>query len=568
MAGLPLPEGEGAEGERNAPPGRREIGQIILDNNEIQGHFKELQKFLKNGLYYQSVNNPAGALVSYSNAEAYVHILLNIFNRLNKKLPTSDDNKVCAQYIGKLGKLEQKLLGYIEVLQEKVKAFIRSGGESKKEEKEDWKEKCVSITPRIITGEGAITFADLIGAVQEKILVETSFIKPLLMPNLFPPLSKGILLYGPPGTGKTYLAKAAMTQLQGIDPSIGVLFFDPTGADLKGKYVGETEKKITQAFTCAARAACQAMDDSLKAGGTPRKYISILFIDEFDSIGGDRSADETGIMANSVNTILQMMDGVQSFKNVAVIAATNYPWKLDSAILRRFTNQIMLNIPNRDNILELLQYEYKKSIKLKTFNYWCYCKDNVKDEVFKGSENFDAQCETGLSKKDIQFIPGAAPNSDAKIKITLPITKTRTNNPEKDFFVSIVNQPNGTSDVGVCVSLPNGGLQRYNFKIKGNILTEPDKEPKIEKTEMPKDKAEGVGRQAAQAAQAARNAAAEEQGVPQEQGAAANGQGGVHLTAAGRAARAEAARAVGRGGRRYTPRSHRKQSKRTTRGRK
>jgi SpoVK/Ycf46/Vps4 family AAA+-type ATPase len=132
-----------------------------------------------------------------------------------------------------------------------------------------------------------------------------------------------------------------ISELSNIDPTVGVIFFAPTGAELKGKYVGETEKNIVKYFSCAARAACQRMEESYK-NGSPKKFISILFIDEFDNVGGDRMEDPSGLMANSVNTILQMMDGVQSFKNVGVIAATNYPWKLDAAILRRFNSQIKI----------------------------------------------------------------------------------------------------------------------------------------------------------------------------------------------------------------------------------
>jgi SpoVK/Ycf46/Vps4 family AAA+-type ATPase len=75
---------------------------------------------------------------------------------------------------------------------------------------------------------------------------------------------------------------------------------------------------LIQIFTCASRAACES------ELGCPekKKYQAIIFMDEFDAIGPDRSDDPTGLAANSVNTLLQMMDGIKSKPNVAVIAAT------------------------------------------------------------------------------------------------------------------------------------------------------------------------------------------------------------------------------------------------------
>jgi len=368
-----------------------------FDVPEFQGvpekQVTELCTFLRNGLYYQSIGNAPGALVSYSNAEAYLHLLQEL-GRVN------DEQR------GKLQALEQRLLGYIEVLTEKTKTLLKTGGSSgKKDETPEWAEVCKMVPE---ASKGGITYADVIGLTKEKEEVSASFVKPLLYPNLYPELSKGILLYGPPGTGKTFLVKGMINQLANIDPSIGVIFFSPTGAELKGKYVGETEKNIVKYFTCAARAACANMEESYKAG-KPKKYISILFIDEFDNVGGDRMDDPSGLMANSVNTFLQMMDGVEKFKNVSVVAATNYPWKLDAAILRRFNSQIKIPIPAFDDVLELLKYTYKKNIAIKSFNAWCYCNNEIKDLIYKPTTDIGALCTTGINSADVNYYsPSAA----------------------------------------------------------------------------------------------------------------------------------------------------------------
>ena len=135
-------------------------------------------------------------------------------------------------------------------------------------------------------------------------------------------------MYGPPGTGKTLLVKAAVNELQIEDPNVSVLFFAPTGAELKGKYVGETEKRIVEAYRCASLAACQCEKNSGK------KYISVIFIDELDSIARDRNKDDTGLMANSVNTLL-MMDGIESPENVVKNWSNQSSWELDAAVLMR-----------------------------------------------------------------------------------------------------------------------------------------------------------------------------------------------------------------------------------------
>jgi SpoVK/Ycf46/Vps4 family AAA+-type ATPase len=83
----------------------------------------------------------------------------------------------------------------------------------------------------------------------------------LLYPNLYPKVSKGILIYGPPGTGKTLIVKAAVNQLQARSSDVGVLYFTPSPGDLKGKYVGETEKKIEEWFMCASQKACDQERD-------------------------------------------------------------------------------------------------------------------------------------------------------------------------------------------------------------------------------------------------------------------------------------------------------------------
>ena len=248
-------------------------------------------------------------------------------------------------------------LGQIESLQKKIRDRNIKNNNNEDDE-EDL--SCSNIRNLVFEKGDCLTFIDVIGLHNEKKILRTSFLNPLTYPNIYPKLGNGILFYGFPGTGKTFIAKAAVNQLQMENKNISVLFFTPTGAELKGKFVGETEKNIKKIFSCASKKADEC--EANQTDNNKKKYISIIFIDEFDSIAGSRDDDPSGLKANAVNTLLQMMDGISSYSNVSVIAVTNYPWKLDTAILRRFDRQILFSLSDSNSILEQIKLEYSKNI--------------------------------------------------------------------------------------------------------------------------------------------------------------------------------------------------------------
>lgn len=199
-------------------------------------------------------------------------------------------------------------------------------------------------------------FRNIIGLAKPKALVEQGFIFPLIYPNLFGKLGGGVLFYGPPGTGKTMMAMAAMNELGyrikklGGEACYRFMFFAPTAEKLKGKYVGETEKHISNFFVGASALACKMSE---KTGGP---VISILFLDEVDAIaaaGRGEGGSAGAIAASSVNTLLQHMQGAGAKKNVIVMAATNFPQNLDSAFLRRLPYQIPIDLPNESDLVDL-----------------------------------------------------------------------------------------------------------------------------------------------------------------------------------------------------------------------
>lgn len=329
-------------------------------------------------------------------------------------------------------------LNAVEDLQKKVKSLGGSSNKKEDEEEKDWDKICVKHNPLTFQkgSENCLFFSDVIGLKNEKKMIESSLIYPLVYPNLYPKSSKGILIYGPPGTGKTYIVKAAVNELQSTDPTVGVLFFAPSPGDLKGKYVGETEKRIEEVFHCASDAACRY--ETKDCVETKKKYISIIFMDEMDAIGPNRDRDTTGLAANSVNTLLQMMDGINSFQNVCVVAATNYPWNLDDAILRRFDTQVLVDVPTENDLYNLMNYEMKNYIKLEADKTkFSYC-DGKKND--KKGENKKTLCELECERKVIKDLYSVAPYN----KLTI------------DFFEEIKGKNNIISEI-------TGKIAKLNF---------------------------------------------------------------------------------------------------------
>ena len=331
----------------------------ILDTNHsatLGPEIKESQILYQNAKYYYSAGEYSGALVSFACACVLLNTIIRRLREESKSNPsTTIDDTI---------KKAENLLNCCLISVEELQTIVRNSTSSKKDDDEkpkEWEKICVKIQPLVFKkgSSNCIFYDDVIGLQKEKDKLENSFVFPLIYPNLYPKVSKGILIYGPPGTGKTLLVKAAVNQLQERSQDVGVLYFSPSPGDLKGKYVGETEKKIEEWFNCASRKAC---DTERSCDG--KKFISIIFIDEIDSIARDRSQDSSGLAANSVNTLLQMMDGINSKENVAIIGATNYPWDLDSAILRRFDTQILIGLPEREDMKKLLDYEVNRYLDL------------------------------------------------------------------------------------------------------------------------------------------------------------------------------------------------------------
>ncbi|MBR5519872.1 MAG: AAA family ATPase, partial [Clostridia bacterium] len=185
-----------------------------------------------------------------------------------------------------------------------------------------------------------ITFADVAGAEEEKAELSeiVDFLKdPRKYTDIGARVPKGVLLVGPPGTGKTYLAKA-------VAGEAGVPFLSISGSDFVEMYVGVGASRVRDLFEQAKK-----------------NQPAIVFIDEIDAVGRQRGAGLGGghdEREQTLNQLLVEMDGFATNEGVIIIAATNRPDILDTALLRpgRFDRQVYIGLPDqgaREAILKI-----------------------------------------------------------------------------------------------------------------------------------------------------------------------------------------------------------------------
>ncbi len=189
-----------------------------------------------------------------------------------------------------------------------------------------------------------ITFKDVAGLDEAKaeVMEVVDFLKdPKKYTTLGGKLPKGVLLVGPPGTGKTLLAKAVAGEAD-------VPFFSISGSDFVEMFVGVGAARVRDLFKQAKE-----------------KAPCIIFIDEIDAVG--RSRGKGAMMGandereNTLNQLLVEMDGFATDKGVILIAATNRPDVLDSALLRpgRFDRQIMVDKPDLKGRIDIFKVHTK-----------------------------------------------------------------------------------------------------------------------------------------------------------------------------------------------------------------
>ena len=183
-----------------------------------------------------------------------------------------------------------------------------------------------------------VHWGEVAGLEDAKKAIKEVIVYPVKRPDLFPlGWSRGLLLFGPPGCGKTLLAAAVATE-------IDAQFIQIDPANIMSKWLGAAEQNVAKIFGGARRTAI---------GGKP----VIIFIDEVDSILGVHT-NEVGGEVRMRNQFLKEMDGLQDKgKNyhLYVVAATNKPWDLDWAFIRRFQKRVMVPLPDYTTRLQVFE---------------------------------------------------------------------------------------------------------------------------------------------------------------------------------------------------------------------
>ncbi|XP_059395181.1 katanin p60 ATPase-containing subunit A-like 2 isoform X1 [Carassius carassius] len=174
-----------------------------------------------------------------------------------------------------------------------------------------------------------VRWDDIIGLEAAKRLVKEAVVYPIKYPQLFTGILapwKGLLLYGPPGTGKTMLAKAVATECN-------TTFFNISASSIVSKWRGDSEKLVRVLFELARYHA-----------------PSTIFLDELESVMSQRGVGQGGDHEGSrrmKTELLVQMDGLaRSNDLVFVLAASNLPWELDHAMLRRLEKRILVGLPS------------------------------------------------------------------------------------------------------------------------------------------------------------------------------------------------------------------------------
>jgi ATP-dependent metalloprotease len=233
------------------------------------------------------------------------------------------------------------------------------------------------------------TFKDVKGADEAKAELEevVAFLKnPDKFTALGGKLPRGILMTGPPGTGKTLLAKA-------VAGEAGVKFLAADGSSFEEMYVGVGARRVRDLFK-EARAAAPC----------------VVFIDEIDAVGATRQLKEQQAMKMTLNQLLIELDGFKSSEGIIVLAATNFPELLDSALTRpgRFDRVVAVPLPDVKGRREILQHYLQHVAADKDVNV-----DTL------------ARATTGMSGADLQNLVNVAAVTAA--------TKNQKSITQKDF---------------------------------------------------------------------------------------------------------------------------------------
>uniref|UniRef100_T1GNG7 AAA+ ATPase domain-containing protein n=1 Tax=Megaselia scalaris TaxID=36166 RepID=T1GNG7_MEGSC len=187
-----------------------------------------------------------------------------------------------------------------------------------------------------------VSWEDIGGQEDLKLKLKQAIEWPLLYPEKFKKMGikppRGILMFGPPGCSKTMIAKALATESK-------VNFLSIKGPELFSMWVGESERAVREVFRKARQVA-----------------PSIIFFDEIDAIGGERSSENGSVKERVLTQLLTELDGVDTLKDVTIVAATNRPDMMDKALMRpgRIDRIVYVSLPDESTRREIFRIKLKR----------------------------------------------------------------------------------------------------------------------------------------------------------------------------------------------------------------
>lgn len=249
---------------------------------------------------------------------------------------------------------------------------------------------------------------EIVSGLREIIQIPLVFPGLLKRFNINPP--RGLILYGPPGNGKTMIARS-------IAYSLGAKFIAIQGPELISKYAGESERELRAKF-----------DEAYAAGN------SVIFIDELDSIAGNRDKTTAEHIISMVSTLLNLMDGMSSSANIFVIGATNRLNSIDPALRRpgRFELEYLVPIPNLNSRHDILT----KTLKLEQSNNYNGVDGNFVARLSQITNGYSGADLVSLHRQSVMRAIRRNLSIDNQGKVALTVDPENIQVNQEDFLES------------------------------------------------------------------------------------------------------------------------------------